>query len=1087
MFRPDRFPVWLTAMAVAATCMAVAPAHAAPKQRPDLVVASLKLSAASAPSGSRLTITVKTTNKGKANAPKSTTRVLLSKTANGGRTLVDVRVPALKKGKSATVSRTVTVPGTTGLWKVIAAADALDKVKESAERNNRRNRNLRITPVPAPAPPFSPAPAPPFSPAPAPTPSPTTTPRATPTPTTTPRATPTPTTTPQPGGWPAGLKVEVSLPAGPVELFPVTRELDMTVRATNTGATATAATAGELVLSGFPDDLPWWETDGPQVSIPALAPGQQVEIPVPVSLPIDTPAGDVPFTLGVRFRHDAYDGPSSSVALVVLGEWALPDLSAAVTLPFDEIVIGPGGTFGVQVKVTNSGGGPSLPESGRLYHDCSFCGWTGWRPQSPDVELPSVPAGGEVELTFPLTLPPFSALTAPSYAGKRWTDSLRAWFFSYGTGESPRVSAGLRFVPAFNGRNLAVRNAVLPSLLGASAERPYRFAASVDVANVGTQDPGDRVHVTAAILPTPTWDPSVPEGSFDHVEYSTLDVGESRKAVFDLSWDGPAPATPRYLVVCVDAVPESVQSGYIPLEETTVADNCAAQELSFVDLDALLAPADGPSGVFPHPPEPASVTVTPAEEPAFAAAFSWQQTADQTWNLTAGDGVQAQVTVPHGVFVEDFELTGTPVTLTDLPIESVLGAFELAPGDLLANAPLTVRFTLDSAANVADQVVFTADSDGSNFRLAPIVANPGGGYSATVLTAGLDHLGIVGIGTATPAQREALAEAWPAGDDQQIELLTAVATQGMRRDALAGGATARGAARSMARAEDWDAWFVARMTAWWNDKVLPAFNAAAAPNATELALYTAVNTFLPFERALQLAGVAEHPPWSTWSAEGHTRMFDAINRYADRVKARCQAGQVDAVPDMLNAMRMLQLWGMEAKSAELDTALPQCTRYRVSVGVTFVGYHVYSSGEEVLADSYALLGTWEPQNGGVRDVFFSVLHWEVWGQPWEPPMEWRRFGLISETKYKPNRRRGVGSTVDFLIGFGLGWTDLSPLLWQVWQEDPDNPSPYPRYQMPYGPRATVRYGSPYKWTLDYFAGPEKITATVEINIRNLTG
>ena len=115
----------------------------------------------------------------------------MSTTTKGGKTLVNVPVPALKKGKSATFSRTVRVPDTAGSWKIIAVADPAGRVKESSERNNTRSTSLRIT-TPAPAP--SPAPVPVPLPLPAPAPA-------------------------------------ASSPSG----------------------------TGELVLSGFPDDLPWWE------------------------------------------------------------------------------------------------------------------------------------------------------------------------------------------------------------------------------------------------------------------------------------------------------------------------------------------------------------------------------------------------------------------------------------------------------------------------------------------------------------------------------------------------------------------------------------------------------------------------------------------------------------------------------------------------------------------------------------------------------------------------------------------------------------------------------------------------------------
>ena len=61
---------------------------------------------------------------------------------------------------------------------------------------------------------------------------------------------------------------------------------------------------------------------------------------------------------------------------------------------------------------------------------------------------------------------------------------------------------------------------------------------------------------------------------------------------------------------------------------------------------------------------------------------------------------------------------------------------------------------------------------------------------------------------------------------------------------------------------------------------------------------------------------------------------------------------------MLATMRQLQLMGMEAKSNELEAVLHNCTRYRVSVGVTYVETHVTTNPPgESIAESLALLGS----------------------------------------------------------------------------------------------------------------------------------
>jgi|GEM_PF-2783453 len=1074
--------------------------------RADLVVSAAKPATTSPKSGASLKVTVTTKNSGKASAAKSSTRLVLSqdtKVSSNDTVLKTLAVGALAKGKSVTSATTVTLPLVTGTWHLLACADSAKKVAESSETNNCRATKLTLAgPTPPPPPPD-------------PTPDPSPTPDPTPTPD------PDPDPDPDPGDWPEGFTLEVLPVPGVLELLPHERGVGVTVRAINNTGAATAPVDFTLRAGDLPPELESWAYFLWPVTIPAIPAGQSVDIEWGIQLPYNTPVDDVAFPLEVWVTSGDYESPRIVVDIVAVGQWALPQMAAEVDLPFSGLVVSDQITFEATVTLTNSGGGPSLPEESNgnthFYVDCTICwGGGGWNPVISPFEIPAVPAGGQVVIPVEVTL--------PGYQGPRQWGNFRAWYEGPDTPRSPDAFANGLFVSRLDGRNLAVTGASAP-LVGASVERAYGFRARTTVSNVGTQEPGDTVYVSAAILDQPTWDPTVPQTHSTVAEVADLPVGEARDVRIDLAWDGPVPAEPHYLVTCVNTSPDWKWEGTyqwfidnVELEETTTADNCHAEELSFVDLDAPMVPAPGPSGVFPHTPAPVSVTPALAEEPAFTAAFAWQQTAVQSWSFGVAPGVAATVSIPHGVFIEDFDLAGTPVTLEVdegvMPLD-VLGAFDLDPGDLLGEGVFTITFTLtgDAAAtDAADQVVFVADSDGANLRLAPLVENPGGGFSATVLTAGLDHLGIVGVGAATEAQREALAVAWPEHDDQQLQSALGHGTHDQRREDLAvseafapGGAVPSGLAPSgysrgalparllLAGPGDWDERVAAELAAWWNDRVIPAFDVASAVNATEFQIHTAVTTYLSWERQVQLVGLHNASPFSAMSAEGRTRMFDAIDRYANKVKARCEAGQVDAVPDMLSAMRMLQLWGMEDKTFELEAALPKCQRYKVSVDITMVSATPRIDGPDRV-ETVVAHGSWEPDHGVVRGVNFTSFEWDFDGVPATPSSQQSRFGFIVETKVKPNKRRGVGATMDFLIRFGPS-SSLDASLnigrpWDTTHENPSHQSPYPRGPINgpfwvYGPPAKVNPGGTYTWSDELDSFPATVNASVELSILNV--
>jgi subtilase family serine protease len=120
-----------------------------------LIGADLGMLALSAPTdsgaGVTITITDQTRNAGGGTAPATTTSFFLSTdaTLDGGDVLLGSRaVPSLAGGGISTGSTSVTIPaGTaTGLYTLIARADATDAVSETYENNNTTSATLRIGP-----------------------------------------------------------------------------------------------------------------------------------------------------------------------------------------------------------------------------------------------------------------------------------------------------------------------------------------------------------------------------------------------------------------------------------------------------------------------------------------------------------------------------------------------------------------------------------------------------------------------------------------------------------------------------------------------------------------------------------------------------------------------------------------------------------------------------------------------------------------------------------------------------------------------------------------------------------------------------
>jgi hypothetical protein len=118
-------------------------------QLPDLVISGLSNPPTNVIAGQGFSVTDTTTNIGIESAVPSTTGYFLSDgtTIDSGDPLIGKRsVSTLNAGKSSTGSAAVTIPltTTTGVYFVVACADALHNVHESNENNNCRSSTTQV-------------------------------------------------------------------------------------------------------------------------------------------------------------------------------------------------------------------------------------------------------------------------------------------------------------------------------------------------------------------------------------------------------------------------------------------------------------------------------------------------------------------------------------------------------------------------------------------------------------------------------------------------------------------------------------------------------------------------------------------------------------------------------------------------------------------------------------------------------------------------------------------------------------------------------------------------------------------------------
>lgn len=355
----------------------------------------------------------------------------------------------------------------------------------------------------------------------------------------------------------------------------------------------------------------------------------------------------------------------------------------------------------------------------------------------------------------------------------------------------------------------------------------------------------------------------------------------------------------------------------------------------------------GPSGEFPHAANPAAVAVTRADSAVagfdvVSSGSASVQVPGGAADVTVAEGITVTFGVPGDAFLEDQTLVVTPVTLAGtgsdpLPFQSVAGAFDLGSADTTApelqlRNGVVITFTFTPAALDAlggQPVIFAARTDGTQLHLMPVFRNPDGTWATTALTTSVAHLGIFGIATLTAEQSTALGAAWPAYDDFQLEAAVAPASYGLRAARLAAPAFSKARVVSASDdPDDWAAQMQARADAYYNDVVVPALDAARAPDADVALFRDATQKALAWERMRQLLDLQDERDSGVMQ-----QLRDLASRGLDEALQDCAANRSGAATaQALGMLRQLVLLGGEP-SATAQSVLETCGQPRYDLSI----------------------------------------------------------------------------------------------------------------------------------------------------------
>jgi hypothetical protein len=341
----------------------------------------------------------------------------------------------------------------------------------------------------------------------------------------------------------------------------------------------------------------------------------------------------------------------------------------------------------------------------------------------------------------------------------------------------------------------------------------------------------------------------------------------------------------------------------------------------------------------PAPRATNPLDVTPTLETG-SRVTQFVDVAGGTVTTTDDSGTVYTLTLPADALFSPTEITMTPVTgLAGMP-GRLVGAVRLEPEGLMLNKAAGLEIQPAGEVPPADRlVVFTADGDGSDFRLLP---DPGGGLTLSLL-----HFSIPGAGDMSGDEQAAVHDRAPASTQAQLEA--------DMQDAV--------------RRNDPDTQ-VAVARAYYGQIVKPALGAALT---SDDAMNDAFAKALGWWRMTQLLGIDQQ-----LSAEVD-EMLDLLSQIlknaADRAYHRCvDDHDLAAVARMLQVERTVQLLGLDEGSyAATMEKIENCLRFELDF-----------SSEAKLVITGEIHGEFhydlDAQNiiFGVAEASTGPLHWQAY-------------------------------------------------------------------------------------------------------------
>lgn len=412
------------------------------------------------------------------------------------------------------------------------------------------------------------------------------------------------------------------------------------------------------------------------------------------------------------------------------------------------------------------------------------------------------------------------------------------------------------------------------------------------------------------------------------------DIGDATTATYNTGATD-AGMNGRYYSVMVSNSAGQVTSASVQLGVSTSSSGGS---------DGPLQPLSGDAEPFSHTAAPLSGTIASGSA-STQSIISWDPKAYGFQpGLTHTNGAQTRLFMPGGVFRDEVFIRITELTDIGPQVSAVLAAVRIEPGDLMAEKTITATFTIPTdvmaTVDVNQMIGFAADADGSNLHLMPIV--PGTlGTLASRPGVQINHLGIVGIAVATPAQQAALAAAWPTEQDDQIDAVLAPALTAKWRIAV--GAPAGNSRVKIQADGPAESPFAAQLRGYFNDVVVPAFAAAYGDPAQ---IPAAIQNGLTFLRNAALTGTSEAGgEFYDIAQDLTTRINSLLDTYADYVADQCRnIGGPPQLQQMLGVLRTLQLMGHDEKAAQLDGVVDQCSHFKATFRHDFTRNGHWSTG-----------------------------------------------------------------------------------------------------------------------------------------------